>query len=139
MTRGKAITLAAFTAWPILYMVLFMCAIFGMMMSDLSGGGQSSGPPTIMMIIFPLHFLTMLEIFVLLVIYIVHVFKTDRVSQDKKALWAVVLFLGNMIAMPIYWYLHIWRAPKQSTLEQSVGGDSGKAAADGGPTGAPQR
>ena len=117
MTRGRKITLAVFTAWPFLYMILFMCTIFGMMMSDFSGGGQSSGLPTIMMIIFPLHFLTMLEIFVLLVIYMIHVFKTDRVSQDKKALWAVVLFLGNMIAMPIYWYLYIWKEPKQSTPE----------------------
>jgi hypothetical protein len=44
----------------------------------------------------------------LLGIYIVNVFKNDRVSKDKKALWVVVLFLGNMIAMPVYWYLYIW-------------------------------
>ena len=68
-----------------------------------------------MMVILPLHFLTIFEIFVLSVIYIVHVFKTDRVAQDKKALWAVVLFLGNMIAMPFYWYLFIWKEQKQST------------------------
>ena len=111
MTRGKAITLAVFTAWPILYMALFMCALFVMIMSDFAGGSHAARPSTTMMIIFPLHLLTMLEIFVLLVIYIVHVFKTERIAQDKKALWAVVLFLGNMIAMPIYWYLYIWSAP----------------------------
>ena len=103
MSRGKAITLAVFTVWPLLYMVIFICAIFGMMVTDFSGGAPPSGPPTMMLIIFPLHFLTMLVIFVLIAIYIFHVFKTDRVPQDKKALWAVVLFLGNMIAMPIYW------------------------------------
>jgi hypothetical protein len=137
MSRGKAITLAVFTVWPIVYMLIFMSAIFGMMIFEFVGRGQSSGPPTIIMIIFPLHFLTMIEMFVLLAIYIVDVFKTDRVPQDKKALWAVVLFLGNMIAMPIYWYLYIWRERIQTTLEQSVGGESGKAA--DGLTGAPQR
>jgi len=45
----------------------------------------------------------MLESLVLFVIYIVHLFKTDRVPNNKKALWAVVLFLGSMIAMPICW------------------------------------
>jgi len=25
------------------------------------------------------------------------------------ALWANVIFLGDMIAMPIYWYLYIWK------------------------------
>ena len=124
MSSGKKITLAVFTAWPFLYMIFFMCTISGMMMSGFSGGEHSSGPPAIMMIIFPLHFLTMLELFALLVIYIVHLFNTHRVPQDKKALWAVVLFLGNMIAMPIYWYLYIWKEPKQSTPEQGAEGDA---------------
>jgi hypothetical protein len=51
----------------------------------------------------------MLWIFILLGIYVVNVFKNDHVSKDKKALWAVVLFLGNVIAMPVYWYLYIWK------------------------------
>ena len=129
MSRGKAITLAVFTVWPFLYMILFMGTMFGMMMSDFSGPNISSGPPgppVIMMIIFPLHFLTMLEILALLIIYIVHVFKTDRVPQDKKALWAVVLFLGNMIAMPIYWYLYIWKEPGPQPPEPSRPTDADK-------------
>jgi hypothetical protein len=74
-------------------------------------GGEGSGPPMFFLIIFPLHLLTMLWIMALTVIYIVNVFKNDRVDKDKKALWAVVIFLGNMIAMPVYWYLYIWREP----------------------------
>jgi len=109
MSRGKKITLAIFTAWPLFYMVLFMCSMFGMFF--FADGGHSSGPDIFFMIIFPLHFFTMFEILALMVIYIVHLFKTDAVPQDKKALWAVVLLLGNMIAMPIYWYLYIWEKP----------------------------
>ncbi|MFH1707146.1 MAG: hypothetical protein ABIF71_04425 [Planctomycetota bacterium] len=74
MSKGKAITLAIFTVWPFVYMIFFMCTIFGMMASSFSGAWQPSGPPVIMMIIFPLHLLTMLDIFALLVIYIRHVF-----------------------------------------------------------------
>jgi hypothetical protein len=70
----------------------------------------------------------MFEILILLVIYIRHVFKTDRVPQDKKSLWAVVLLLGSMIAMPIYWYLYIWPESRQKTLEESVRGDSSETA-----------
>ena len=50
---------------------------------------------------------------VLLFIYIRDVFKNDKVAQDKKALWAVVLFMGGVIAMPIYWYFYIWKEPEQ--------------------------
>jgi hypothetical protein len=121
MSRGKAIALAILTAWPFLYMILFMCIMFGTIISDCCGGGPPSTLPSIFLIIIPLHLLTMLEMVALLVIYIVHVFKTDRVPQDKKALWAVVLFLGNMLAMPVYWYFYIWPAqvPPASEPRQS--------------------
>jgi hypothetical protein len=118
MSKGKAVTLAVFTAWPFLYFILFFCMVFGMSFSDLSGG-DSSGLPLAFKIIFPLHLLTMLEMIILLVIYIVYLFKSDRVAQDKKVLWAVVLFLGNIIAMPIFWYLYIWKEP--NNRNQNVG------------------
>ncbi len=109
MSRGKALTLAVFTLWPFLYMVIFFCTVFGMVMFNAGMRGHASEPPLLFLVVFTLHFLTILEIFVLLAIYIVHLFKTDRVPQDKKALWAVVLFLSNMLAMPVYWYLYIWK------------------------------
>jgi len=59
-----------------------------------------------------------------LFIYIKNVFKNERISQDKKALWVVVLFLGGFVAMPIYWYLYIWKEPKQKQLpEQKIYSD----------------
>lgn len=66
--------------------------------------------------IFRLQLLFMALWVALLAFYIVHVFRTDRVPADKKALWAVVLFLGNFLAMPVYWYLYMW--PKAEEGEQ---------------------
>ena len=122
MSKGKVITLGVFTVWPFLYMVLFMCVMFGIMMVGFSGKPPSS-PPTVFKIILPLHFLTMLEVLALLVIYIVHLFRTERVAKDKKALWAVVLLLGNMFAMPVFWYLYMWKDPSRSVPEQHNTGD----------------
>jgi hypothetical protein len=48
------------------------------------------------------------SIFALLISYIVYLFKTDHVPKDKKALWAVVLFMGHVLAMPIFWYIYVW-------------------------------
>ena len=47
-------------------------------------------------------------ILALMAFYIIHVVRTNRVPADKKALWAVVLFLGTLFAMPFYWYFYIW-------------------------------
>ncbi len=101
MTKGKAVVIAAFTAWPFLYMILFMGTVFCMMALSL-GPGSGKGLLGIVMIIFPLHVFTILEIFALLIFYIVYLFKTAVVPEDKKALWAVVLILGHMMAMPIF-------------------------------------
>ena len=59
-------------------------------------------------LIFRLHLLVMVLIVALMAFYIIHLFRTDLVASDKKALWAVVLFLGNLLAMPVFWYLYVW-------------------------------
>jgi hypothetical protein len=100
MTKGKALTLAAFTLWPFLYMIFFISII-------MFGIYGKSGPN--MQMIFPLHLFTMLEILILMVIYITNVYNNHRVPYDKRTLWVVILFLGNLYAMPVYWYLYIWK------------------------------
>ena len=91
MTKSKALILGGCTAWPIFYMFLFMGTIFSQfIMMDFGSKPPAGEMPTIMKIIFPLHFLTMIWIFGLLAVYIRHIFKTEAVPQDKKALWAVV-------------------------------------------------
>ncbi|HEY3306823.1 MAG TPA: hypothetical protein VGJ93_00060 [Desulfuromonadaceae bacterium] len=110
MTKSKALLLGGCTIWPIVYMVLFMGIIFSQVfMMGMMNQPPSGEMPTFMKIIFSLHFLTMVWMFVLIAIYIRHIFKTEAVPQEKKTLWAVVVFLGNIFAMPVYWYLYIWK------------------------------
>ena len=110
MSRTKALALGALTIWPVVYTLLFM----GMMAYMALFTANGSMPP-FLALIFVLHLLTMLEVFVLLVFYVVHLFKTAAIPQDKKALWGVVLFLGNVLSMPVYWYLYIWNPPAEET------------------------
>ena len=98
-----------------------MGSIFIMMATTFMNDNPSAEPPIIMMVIFPLHIFTMFEIFVLIAIYMFYLFKTDVVPQDKKALWAVVLFLGNMISMPIFWYLYIWKKLREKDTPECNG------------------
>ena len=110
--------LAAATIWPFVYMLLFMGVAF---FAFLAG---NNGPSIIWTIIIPLHLLTMLMIIGLTAFYIVNVFRNERVGKDMKVLWAVVIFMGSIFAMPVYWYLYIWRAlpvtPGQSQLEAGI-------------------
>lgn len=103
MSKGGKLLVAGATLWPILYMFIFM----GAAVSAIIFG--ESEPAALCAIIIPLHLLTMLLILGLMTYYIVNVFRNDRIKPDMKALWAIVLFMGSVFAMPIYWYLFIWR------------------------------
>ena len=110
MGKSGKILLGAATLWPIVYMFIFFILIFATVLFRPEPGEGGGAPPMIAWI-FGLHILTMLLIMGLTVFYIVDVFRNNRVEKDKKALWAIVIFLGNMIGMPIYWYLYIWKDP----------------------------
>lgn len=112
MKKSTKVLLGIATIWPVLYMFLFM-GVF--MVSMFLRGGE---PGAIWAIIIPLHLLTMLGIIGLITFYMVNVFRNDRVSKDMKVLWAVVLFMGSPVAMPIYWYLYIWRGTPDTTSQK---------------------
>ncbi len=122
MSRKKAIVLAIFTAWPFLWTLIAMGTIYGMLMSDLIRENESFAPFVFMLIMLPIHLLTMVDIIILLIIYLGDVFKTERILKDKKVLWGIALFMGNILAMPIYWYLYIWKKEKYPNNKNSGNG-----------------
>jgi len=110
MEKPGKMVLGAATLWPFVYMLIF----FGFIISSIlfmPGEPSTRAFPVFFAVIFVLHIFTMLLTMGLTIFFIVDVFKNVRVDKDKKVLWAIVIFLGNMIAMPIYWYLYIWKEP----------------------------
>ena len=112
ISKPMKLLVGALSGWPVLYLFLFMgfavTTVFWMGRAGGQGGEQPGGMPIAFGLLFAAHFGTILLVFVLLVFYVVYLFKTDRVPQEKKALWAVVLFLGNMAAMPVFFYIYVW-------------------------------
>lgn len=45
----------------------------------------------------------------LLVFYVKNVFRNQKLSEGEKIRWTILIFLGNIVAMPIYWYYYIWK------------------------------
>ena len=107
LTRGKKIALAVATAWPPLYLILFL-GVF--LLTFLSIATMTQGPggpqaiPTPFLVIFPLHFLTILVSIALCITYVVHALQNEKLDQDNRMLWAVLIIVGNFIIMPIYFY-----------------------------------
>jgi hypothetical protein len=124
MKKSTKILLAIATVFPFLYMIFFFVAVFSMILFPPDDPSEGGIFPVLMMVLFPLHFFNILLIWGLTAYYIVNVFRNDRVDKDKKVLWAVIIFLGNMVAMPIYWYQYIWNEetelPKDSDEQKML-------------------
>jgi hypothetical protein len=103
------------TLLPLLHLLFFMITFFAAVL----GGLEGDGGRTWFVLLFVAHGLCMLWIWALTAFYLVFLFKTDVVPKDQKALWAVVLFLGNVLAMPIFWYLYIW-SPKTKPVSNPL-------------------
>lgn len=119
MKKPAKILLLIATIWPFIYGIIFFIIMFSTLSSMPVNGPPDAGAfGEIFRVIIPLHLLTMLEVLGLMIFYIVNIFRNDRVVKDKKALWAVVIFLGNVMTMPVYWYLYIWKEENDSPTGQ---------------------
>jgi len=94
--------------------VLYVALPIVMIASIPNAEHSKAAPPTIFATFFTFYIFIMLAVFGLMIFYIVNVFQNERLPGEKKALWAVVLFLGNVLAFPFYWYFYIWSTPKEA-------------------------
>lgn len=114
MTRRRKLILGALTAWPTLYIFLFIAVIASMMFAgplmDEAGGtealnGLMAGG---FGLIFIGHIGTMLLQFGLLFFFLFHVFKRKDLETNTQLLWALLIFMGGPIGQMIYWWKEIW-------------------------------
>jgi TRAP-type C4-dicarboxylate transport system permease small subunit len=120
MSKPKQLLLGVLTIWPLAWTVIFLVVVGSLILTTMSSSTTmpSNQSPAWFPLMFLLQFLTIILIFVLLFIYIKNVFRNDRIPQNKKTLWAAVLFFGSIIAMPIYWYLYIWKGLNEEQVVQ---------------------
>ena len=125
MSRRKAIVLGIFTAWPFLYGLAGTCLSLATQMGWAFSGRPNPDLAFTMWLADSLafqivHSLSLLSIVVLLAIYIVFLFKTDRVRQERKALWVIGFFLFHVFTMPLFWYLYVRKDLSQSTPDEGT-------------------
>ncbi len=103
----KKVLLGLITIYPFVYLLFFMSFIFSTIFS-ISGNFNEEIMGGVFPIIFILHFLTIFVIIGLTIFYIIHAIKNESINKDMRLIWILVIFMGNMISMPIYWYIYIW-------------------------------
>lgn len=67
--------------------------------------------------VFPYLFFFFLIYLALGIFYLVHIIQNESMDGEKQFLWVVVLIILNGIAMPVYWYLHVWKEQNSEANE----------------------
>jgi hypothetical protein len=109
----QKIGIGVLTVWPIAYMGLFFLFFF------LSFFARHAGPEPMgsFAILFVLHCFTMLVIMGLMVFYIMHIVKATFAKPEMRIIWVILVIMVGLVAMPIYWYMYIWRETAESGEE----------------------
>lgn len=104
MNKPLKIFLGLLTLLPWLYMVYFVQFAF----KFLDANSVEESDALFEQMLTP-HVLVTTMSLILLAIFIVHIVKNNQLDETKKLIWVLVVLFGNMIGMPVYWYMHIWR------------------------------
>jgi hypothetical protein len=107
-SQMAAALIGLLTFAPVVYVVFFMTITLNAVFR------RDPIDHSLFILLFTAHWLIIVLGWCLVGFYIYVLFKSDFVKQDQKALWAVVLFLGNMLAMPVFWYLYIWKPAEEA-------------------------
>jgi len=106
MNKPLKILLGMATIWPAIYMVLFFVTAFSAIFSP---GGAPTPFPIGSAGFIAAHLFTMLLSMGLMAFYIFRVVKSDRLDNTRKIIWTLLIFMAGAFAMPVFWYLHVWR------------------------------
>ncbi|MCA1840013.1 MAG: hypothetical protein LC723_06750 [Actinobacteria bacterium] len=124
MTNRTKVWLGIASFWPPVYFVCFLI-VWGLFMMTILRSVSAGRPPsftqfppstgiTAFLAIFVVHVVTLLGAMALAIFYIIDMYRNDRVNDEMKVVWLVLLILLSLFTLPVYWYLHVKGSPETS-------------------------
>ncbi len=107
MTKGQKIAVGSATLLPLIYTVVVVSTP---LRSVFTTDPTSPDAPDWLLYFTAFHFFMYLYTGFLLTFYLIHLFGNRNIGKERKILWTLLLILGSLLTMPVYWFLHIWRA-----------------------------
>jgi hypothetical protein len=107
LKKPLAVLWLVFTLLPLGYIAYFV--MYTLSMSEIDGPASFQQREQEFDFLFKAHMSAIGLIWILIASYVIYLFRTSHVPRDKKALWAVVLFMVSPVAMPAFWFLYVWK------------------------------
>ena len=119
MSINRKILLGILTIIPILCLIAYIVSIFAVVFS-VPHQRASNGPPVMFFVMMGVFAFGLLLNLGVMALYVINAFNNPRIPQDQKVLWLIVIFMGGLVATPIYWYLFIWKDATATTQVQQA-------------------
>jgi hypothetical protein len=104
MSRAIAAVAGIASVLPLVYLVYFVWHI-----TSLETDAAREAPLS-------LHLAALGLMLVLIGVYLAMVYRSAFVPSEKRTYWAVVLLIANVFALPVFWYVFLWRRADERTL-----------------------
>lgn len=114
----RANLLRVLTLWLPIYSCYFILSVLWMIIWPPEPG--ASNGPGLFFVIAILHLFTVADALYLLLLYGLHVMRSDRYTPVGKLLWGVFMFSLGVIALPLYWHLHVVPFLREFPLASAV-------------------
>jgi prolipoprotein diacylglyceryltransferase len=99
-----------------LFFVIFLTSFL-----QATGKPANPGIFNLFPILFVFYGLTIILMVGLPIFYIMHIMKNNFDTPELRIIWVILVLMGGIVAMPIYFYLYIWRgAEKQKSQAKSA-------------------
>lgn len=112
--RSLILSLGILTGWSFFYFGLFL--LFLVSQTTLPYPLLRALAPAFTTII-KLQYSILLVPF-LLIFYLTHLITKTSLPRRQLTIWTFALFFASVVAMPIYWYLFLWRIPPSAQPTQ---------------------
>jgi len=109
MSNMKTTILGIFTVLPILFFIISYPFFTDFIRSIESEAYTSDQDVATFFLMASMVLMVLILIFVLMRIYKKDVAKNPNIEESKRPLWVTLIFFGNLLTMPVYWYLYIWK------------------------------
>lgn len=105
-SKPMAMLILAATLVPSLYLAYFVLCI--VVTAATQSPTAAPWPPDDWLTV--LHLLSIVWTWGLIGIYVLFALRSDAVPKHQRTLWIVGIVLANLLAMPVFWYMFIWRS-----------------------------
>jgi len=106
MTKGQKLFLGIASVVPVIYV---LALIFTPLKETFSLDLTSPNTPDWIIYFTAFNFLMYLYIGLLTAFYLIHLLGNPDMKREEKITWALLLIVGSVFVIPVYWFLKIWR------------------------------